>query len=207
MVENDPANAIKCRKELMSSRKRASTNDKRSNPRVSLDELLTCLSTRSTHPQPTIHNRMPHSDIINWHVWQTPQQSTNLAKSPLAFGPNTTPTLENSNRQQLTPVASTRKRQTPLKDVSNVSQRSVLYNTINHDDSSTISPNSSLTSGNQVTPVDPACKRCSPLSNVSNEYYDHGDPTSECKECHAFLWEAEAKRGNPNPVNKAYGIC
>ncbi|GJY35984.1 ATP-dependent DNA helicase PIF1-like protein [Tanacetum coccineum] len=39
------------------------------------------------------------------------------------------------------------------------------------------------------------------------EYYDHGDPIFECKECHALLWEAEAKRGNPNPVNKAYSIC
>ncbi|GJW10927.1 ATP-dependent DNA helicase PIF1 [Tanacetum coccineum] len=42
---------------------------------------------------------------------------------------------------------------------------------------------------------------------ISKEYYDHGDPTFECKECHALLWEAEAKRGNPNPVNKAYSIC
>ena len=42
---------------------------------------------------------------------------------------------------------------------------------------------------------------------VFAEYYDHGDPTFECKECHALLWEAEAKTGNPNPSGKAYSIC
>ena len=40
------------------------------------------------------------------------------------------------------------------------------------------------------------------------DYYDHGDATFECKECHALLWEAEARRGNQgNPSNKAYSIC
>ncbi|GJZ25702.1 exostosin family protein [Tanacetum coccineum] len=42
---------------------------------------------------------------------------------------------------------------------------------------------------------------------ISEEYYDHGDPTFECKECHALVWEAEAKKGNPNPKNKGYSIC
>ncbi|GJU26067.1 hypothetical protein Tco_1164688 [Tanacetum coccineum] len=40
-----------------------------------------------------------------------------------------------------------------------------------------------------------------------SEYYDHGDPIFECKECHALLREAKAKTENPNPVNKAYSIC
>ncbi|GKD33146.1 hypothetical protein Tco_1248655 [Tanacetum coccineum] len=39
------------------------------------------------------------------------------------------------------------------------------------------------------------------------EYYDHGDPTFECKECHTLVWEAEAKKGNVNPKNKGYSIC
>lgn len=39
------------------------------------------------------------------------------------------------------------------------------------------------------------------------EYFDHGDPTFECNQCHALLWEAEAKRGNPNPNNKPYSLC
>ncbi|GJV44464.1 ATP-dependent DNA helicase PIF1-like protein [Tanacetum coccineum] len=42
---------------------------------------------------------------------------------------------------------------------------------------------------------------------ISEEYYDHGDPTFECKECHALVWEAEEKKGNPNPKNKGYSIC
>ncbi|GJR79134.1 hypothetical protein Tco_0149919 [Tanacetum coccineum] len=29
---------------------------------------------------------------------------------------------------------------------------------------------------------------------ILEEYYDHGDPTFECKECHALVWEAEAKK-------------
>ncbi|GKB39885.1 putative reverse transcriptase domain-containing protein [Tanacetum coccineum] len=41
MDENDPIQCKKCIKELMSSRKRATTNEKRSNLRVSLAELLT----------------------------------------------------------------------------------------------------------------------------------------------------------------------
>nr|GEY15532.1 hypothetical protein [Tanacetum cinerariifolium] len=109
--------------------------------------------------------------------------------------------------KQVTPVASTCKLQSPLNDVSKVSQSFVLCNTVNHDNSSTPGRNSSPTSCNQVTPVDQACRRRSPISDVSNEYYDHGDLTFECKECHALLWEAEAKSGNLNPVNKAYSIC
>ncbi|GKD51445.1 hypothetical protein Tco_1280421 [Tanacetum coccineum] len=66
MDENDPIQCKKCIKELMSSRKRATTNEKRSNLRVSLAELLTCSSTHSTHPQATIHNRMSLSDITNY---------------------------------------------------------------------------------------------------------------------------------------------
>nr|GEV30019.1 hypothetical protein [Tanacetum cinerariifolium] len=130
---------------------------------------------------------------------RTPKQSTNLATSPLAIGNSKTPTLENSNvlqtpafcntittpisswmmpnsptsvatrGQQVTPVASTRKQQSSLNDVSKVSQSSVLCNTINHDNSSTLGCNSSPTSCSQVTPVDQACKRRSPLSDVSNE--------------------------------------
>nr|GEY01390.1 hypothetical protein [Tanacetum cinerariifolium] len=96
MDENDPANARKHRKELMSNKKRASSKDKRSNPSVSSDAFLTGLSTSLAHPQPTIRNRMPLSDITN-HVRRTPKQSTNLATSPLAFGNIKTPTLENSN--------------------------------------------------------------------------------------------------------------
>ncbi|PWA67738.1 hypothetical protein CTI12_AA311840 [Artemisia annua] len=43
---------------------------------------------------------------------------------------------------------------------------------------------------------------------ISEDYYDHGDATFVCKECHALLWEAEARRGNQgNPANKAYSIC
>ncbi|GKC53906.1 hypothetical protein Tco_1076651 [Tanacetum coccineum] len=42
---------------------------------------------------------------------------------------------------------------------------------------------------------------------ISEEYYDHGDPTFECKECHTLVWEAEAKKGNVNPKNKGYSIC
>nr|GEZ07984.1 ATP-dependent DNA helicase PIF1-like [Tanacetum cinerariifolium] len=41
MDENDPANARKRRKELMSNRKRASSKDKRSNPSVSSGAFLT----------------------------------------------------------------------------------------------------------------------------------------------------------------------
>ncbi|GJY34350.1 hypothetical protein Tco_0418819 [Tanacetum coccineum] len=354
MDENDPANARKRRKELMSNKKRASSKDKRSNPSVSSDAFLTdnplngslpplSLSNRSSTQiyniagclirtqSPVLSNtttnanrtqRLPNSTksvATRGHVKRTPKQSTNLVTSPLAFGNSRTPTLENSNvlqtpafcstittpissrmtpnspayvatrGQQVTPVASTRKRQTPLNDVSKVSQSSVLCNTINHDNSSTLGRNSSPTNCNQVTPVDQARKRHSPLNDVSNvtlktpvvlhdkqgpkktastvltptirpfstqtstyevgkssrrtkrskrpalknrtpirfnldddgnirkvydkyygiseEYYDHGDPTFECKECHDLLWEAEEKRGNPNPVNKAYSIC
>ena len=39
------------------------------------------------------------------------------------------------------------------------------------------------------------------------EYFDHGDPTFECTECHALVWEAEARKGNLNPTNKSYSIC
>ena len=39
------------------------------------------------------------------------------------------------------------------------------------------------------------------------EYFDHGDPTFECTECHALVWEAEARKGNANPTNKPYSIC
>ncbi|PWA77061.1 hypothetical protein CTI12_AA225810 [Artemisia annua] len=42
---------------------------------------------------------------------------------------------------------------------------------------------------------------------VSEEYFDHGDPTFECTECHALVWEAEARKGNANPTNKSYSIC
>ena len=42
---------------------------------------------------------------------------------------------------------------------------------------------------------------------ILTDYYDHGDPTFECKECNALLWEAEARTGNPNPRDKAYTIC
>nr|GEX05100.1 hypothetical protein [Tanacetum cinerariifolium] len=126
------------------------------------------------------------------HVRWTPKQSTNLARSPLAFGNskrlhwktlmfrnlflqtpaccNTITTsissrmMPNSSAsvvtrgQQVTLVASTRKRQSPLNDVSKVSQSFVLCNTINHDNSSTLGRNSSPTSCNQVTLVDQACK-------------------------------------------------
>ena len=39
------------------------------------------------------------------------------------------------------------------------------------------------------------------------EYYDLGDPSFECTECHALVWEPEARKGNSNPTNKAYTIC
>ena len=39
------------------------------------------------------------------------------------------------------------------------------------------------------------------------EYYDLGDPTFECTECHALVWEPEARKGNANPTNKPYSIC
>nr|GEV33413.1 hypothetical protein [Tanacetum cinerariifolium] len=273
MDENDPANARKRRKELMSNRKRASSNDKRSNPSVSSDAFLTVsqrpvLSNTTTNVNRTqMLPNLTKSVATRGHVWRTPKQSTNLATSPLAFRNSKTPTLENSN----------------------VSQSFILCITLNHDNSSTLGHNSSPTSCNQVTLVNQACKRRSSLSDVSNvtlktavvrhdkqgpkktastvvtptirpistqtstyevgessrrtkhskrpvlqnrtpirfnldddgkvrkvyckyygiseEYYDHGDPTFECKACHAFLWEAEAKRGNLNPVNKAYSIC
>nr|GEW83811.1 hypothetical protein [Tanacetum cinerariifolium] len=49
-----------------------------------------------------------------------------------------------------------------------------------------------------TTPLPFGLNRSLTLRN-SIEYYDHGDPTFVCKECQALLWEAEAKRGNPNP--------
>nr|GEX86745.1 replication protein A 70 kDa DNA-binding subunit B [Tanacetum cinerariifolium] len=232
----------KCRKELMSNREHASSKDKRSNPSVSSDAFLTCLSISSAHPQPIIRNRMPLSDITNCRVLQMQQQDTNVMTTLLPFGLNRSLTLGNSivsqmpvlgntttnaNHTQRLPnstksiatrghVRRTSKQstnlaisllafgnnKTPTMENSNVSQISVLCNTINLDNSSTLGRNSSPTRCNQVTPVDQACKRRSPL-----KYYDHGDPTFECKECHALLWEAKAKRGNPNLVNKAYGIC
>nr|GEV21338.1 hypothetical protein [Tanacetum cinerariifolium] len=252
------------------------------------------LSTSSSHPQPTIRNRMPLSDITNCRVLQMQQQNTNIVTTPLPFGLNRYLTLGNSIVSQRPVVSNTttnvnRAQRLPnsMKSVATrASQSYVLCNTINHDNSSTLGRNSSPTSCNQVTPVDQACKRRSPLSDVSNvtlktpvvrhdkqgpkktasvvvtptirpfstqtstyevgessrrtkrsntpelqnrtpirfnldddgmkfydkyygiskEYYDHGDPTFECKECHALLWEAKAKIGNPNPVNKAYSI-
>ncbi|GJT94830.1 replication protein A 70 kDa DNA-binding subunit B [Tanacetum coccineum] len=96
MDENDPANARKRRKELMSNKKRASSKDKRSNPSVSLDAFLTGLSTSSAHPQPTIRNRMPLSDITNCRVSQMQQQDTNVVTTPLPFDLNRSVTLGNS---------------------------------------------------------------------------------------------------------------
>nr|GFA87167.1 hypothetical protein [Tanacetum cinerariifolium] len=96
MDENDPANARKRRKELMSNRKCASSKDKRSNPSVSSDAFLTGLSTSSAHPQPTIRNRMPLSDITNCRVSQMQQQDTNVLTIPLPFGLNISLTLGNS---------------------------------------------------------------------------------------------------------------
>ncbi|GKD02461.1 hypothetical protein Tco_1177435 [Tanacetum coccineum] len=146
MDENDPTNARKRRKELMSGRKRASTNDTRSNPRVPLNELLTYnplngslpplslsntsstqtyniagLSTRSAHPQPTIHNRMPLLDITICRVSQMQQQHTNLVTTPFPFGLNRSPTLGNSI----------------------VSQRPLLSNTISNANRTQRLPNSS----------------------------------------------------------------
>nr|GEX85200.1 hypothetical protein [Tanacetum cinerariifolium] len=72
MDENDPANARKRRKELMSNRKRASSKHKRSNPSVSLDSFLT------------------------GRVLQMQQQDTNVVITPLPFGLNRSLTLGNS---------------------------------------------------------------------------------------------------------------
>nr|GEU29535.1 ATP-dependent DNA helicase PIF1-like [Tanacetum cinerariifolium] len=168
MDENDPANVRKCRKELMSNRKRASSKDKRSNPSVSSDAFLTR------------------------HVRRTPKQSTNLATSPLAFRNSKTPTLEKSNvlqmpafcntittptsswmtpnspasiatrGQQVIPVASTRKRQSPLNDVSKGAQKNSKYccytnhSTIKYTNINLQSSNSSGSSGhsNSKNPID-----------------------------------------------------
>ncbi|GJZ91429.1 ATP-dependent DNA helicase PIF1-like protein [Tanacetum coccineum] len=45
------------------------------------------------------------------------------------------------------------------------------------------------------------------MAGYGGDYFDHGDPIFECKELHALVWEAEAKRGNNNTTNKAYSIC
>nr|GEV51013.1 hypothetical protein [Tanacetum cinerariifolium] len=244
--ENDPANARKRKKELMSNRKHASSKDKRSNPSFSSDAFLT------------------------GHVRRTPKQSTNLATSPLAFGNSKTPTLENSNVSQsfilcntinhdnsstlgrnssptscnqVTPVDQACKRRSPLSDVSNGNYYDHILELIPPSlfgpkktsstvVTPTIRPFSTQTSTYEVGESSrrtkrskrPALQNHTPIRfnldddgnvrkvydkyyGISKEYYDHGDPTFKCKKCHALLWEAEAKRGNPNPVNKAYSIC
>nr|GEV00799.1 putative PIF1 DNA helicase/replication protein A1-like protein [Tanacetum cinerariifolium] len=109
MDENDPANARKRRKESTSNRKRTSSKDKRSNPSVSSDAFLTYnplngslpplslsnrsstqiyniagLSISSAHPQPTIRNTMPLSDITNFsqrHVLSNTTTNANRTQS------------------------------------------------------------------------------------------------------------------------------
>nr|GEX66050.1 hypothetical protein [Tanacetum cinerariifolium] len=51
------------------------------------------LSTSEAHPQPTIRNRMPLSDITNCRVSQMQQQDTNVVTTPLPFGLNRSLTL------------------------------------------------------------------------------------------------------------------
>nr|GEZ49959.1 hypothetical protein [Tanacetum cinerariifolium] len=57
MDENDPTNARKRRKELMSNRKRASSKDKRSNPSVSSDAFLTDNPLNGSLPSLSLFNR------------------------------------------------------------------------------------------------------------------------------------------------------
>nr|GEV05712.1 putative reverse transcriptase domain-containing protein [Tanacetum cinerariifolium] len=90
--ENDPANARKHRKELMSNRKRTSSKDKRSNPSVSSDAFLTVLQ------MPAFCNTIT-----------TPISSRMTPNSPATVA---------TRGQQVTLVASTRKQQSPLNDVS-----------------------------------------------------------------------------------------
>ncbi|GKE57010.1 hypothetical protein Tco_1496195, partial [Tanacetum coccineum] len=45
------------------------------------------------------------------------------------------------------------------------------------------------------------------FSGISKDYFDHGDPTEECQECHALLWRAKSLRGNPNASKKSFSLC
>nr|GEX19365.1 hypothetical protein [Tanacetum cinerariifolium] len=100
--------------------------------------------------------RFPNSTksvAIGGRVRRTPNQSTNLATSPLSFGNSRTPTLENYN----------------------VSQTPAFYNTITTPTSSQMTPNSPAsvaTRGHQVTPVASTRKRKTPLKEVSNGDFD-----------------------------------
>ncbi|GKB04260.1 hypothetical protein Tco_0832403 [Tanacetum coccineum] len=44
------------------------------------------------------------------------------------------------------------------------------------------------------------------FSGISKDYFDHGDPTEECQECHALLWRAKSLRGNPNASKKSFSL-
>nr|GEW55998.1 ATP-dependent DNA helicase PIF1-like [Tanacetum cinerariifolium] len=211
MDENDPANARKCKKDLMSNRKRASSKDKRSNPSFSSDAFLTDnslngslpllslsnrsstqiyniagLSTSSAHPQPTIRNRMSLSDITNFtlkkHVVRHDKQGPNKTSSIVV-----TPTIRPFSTQTSTYEVSESSRRIKRSKIPALQNRTPIRFNLDDD-------------GNVRKVYDK-------YYGISEEYYDHGDPTFEFKECHSLLWEAEAKRGNPNPVNKAYSIC
>nr|GEU94248.1 hypothetical protein [Tanacetum cinerariifolium] len=94
MDENDPANARKRRKELMSNRKRASSKDKRSNPSVSSDAFLTDNLLNGSLP-PLSLSDTSSTQIYNiaGRVSQMQQQDTNVVTTPLPFGLNRSLTL------------------------------------------------------------------------------------------------------------------
>nr|GEX41294.1 zinc finger, CCHC-type [Tanacetum cinerariifolium] len=263
MDENDPSNARKRKKELMSNRKGTSSKVKRSNPSVSSDAFLTgrvsqmqqqdtnvvttllpfglnrslTLGNSIVSQRPVLSNTTTNANRTQRFPNSTKSVATQVLQTPAFYNTITSPissqTTPNSpdsvatRGQQVTPVASTRKRQSPLNDVSKGAQK-----TTSTFVTPTIRPFSTQTSTYEVGESSrrtkrskrPALQNRTPIrfnldedGNVtkvydkyyviSEEYYHHGDPTFECKECHSLLWEAEAKRGNPNPVNKAYSIC
>nr|GEZ00143.1 hypothetical protein [Tanacetum cinerariifolium] len=138
-------------------------------------------------------------------VSQMQQQDTNVVTTPFPFGLNRSLTLENSIGPQktastvVTPTIQPFSTQTSTYEVGESSKRTKRSKRLALQNRTPIRFN--LDDDGNVRKV------YDKYYGISEEKYDHGDPIFECKECHALLWEAEAKRGNPNSVNKAYSIC
>ncbi|GJW15994.1 hypothetical protein Tco_0020127 [Tanacetum coccineum] len=113
----------------------------------------------ATRPSACVPKRTPNSQ--NPFVSQT----TNVCNMHIGVVPNSLAT----SGDQITPIAATRKWQTPLNDSSRVSPSEILCNTINNVNRSILASNSWPLSGNPVTLVAAATRNLhSPLTDVSN---------------------------------------
>nr|GEW30526.1 hypothetical protein [Tanacetum cinerariifolium] len=151
-------------------------------PGISQRPALSNTTTNANHTQ-----RLPNSMksiATRGHVRRTPKQSTNLATSPLAFRNSKTPTLENSNGAQktastvVTPTIRSFSTQTSTYEVGEIIKKNKMFKE---------------TSIQNRTPIRFNLDDDGKVRKVYCKYYG--------------ISEAEAKRGNPNPVNKAYSIC